>query len=241
MKAAEAFLGSDVKGKEYNGDESKMNKLAITALAAAFGCFSFACADEIIIRPIDNARVWQTVLNPSEPLRWPWIDNADSAVLTVTSHWNNAVNTFVVNKNETDLYGTFALEAPPAGEERLYSVVLEYRAGETAMGTEYARLAYISGVQGRGIEVVKSGHTSTCASVAILAYDRDWSETSSAASGATLTVTPPGETIELAGTSGYEPFKLAQGVSHLELAFDGDVVWSADAARVNPGIVISIR
>ncbi|GEM_PF-3302982 len=218
-----------------------MNKLAITALAAAFSCFSFACADENIIRPIDNARVWQTVLNPSEPLRWPWIDNADSAVLTVTSHWNNAVNTFVVNTNGNDLYGTFALEAPPTGEERLYSVVLEYRAGETAVDKKYARLAYISGVQGRGIEVVKSGRNSTSDSVAILAYDRVWSETSFAATNATLTVTPPGETIELAGTSGYEPFKLAQSSSYLELAFDSDVVWSSDAVHVSPGIVIVIR
>ncbi|MFA7173150.1 MAG: hypothetical protein WC340_07005 [Kiritimatiellia bacterium] len=217
-----------------------MNKLIITALAA-FGCFSLACASENIIRPIDNARVWQTVLNPSEPLRWPWINNTDSAVLTITSHWNNAANTFVVNKTENDLYGTFALEAPPAGKERLYSVVLEYQAGETVVKTKYARLAYIAGVQGRGIEVVKTGRNSTDDSVTILAYDREWSAASLAASGATLTVTPPGDTIELVGTSGYEPIKLAQGSSLLELAFDGDVVWSANAAHLNPGIVIIIR
>ena len=199
--------------------------------------------DPVMVRPAAEGRIWQTVLDPSKPIEWPWVLGSDSARLTITSHWDEAVSTVVVEKEDGDLYGAYSMPGAPEGEERLYSVGLEYLSGDKVIGREYARLAYIPGVQGGGVTVLdpeSKKWKKTKAQSVLLAYDRAWHSNSVDAVSATLSISPDTE-IVLNGTSGYVPFRPTAEGNTLTLSFDGEPFWTANLWSANLGMLLLIR
>ena len=219
-----------------------MKNLVLILILAVVATASSA-AEVVMVRPESEGRIWQTVLDPSKPIEWPWVLGSDSARLTITSHWDEAVSTVVVEKEDGDLYGTYQMPGAPEGEERLYSVGLEYLSEDRVIGREYARLAYIPGVQGGGVTVLTPESRKwkkTKAQSVLLAYDRAWHSNSVDAVSATLSISPDTE-IVLSGTSGYEPFRPSTEGNALTLSFDGAPFWTANLWLANLGTLLLVR
>lgn len=204
-------------------------------------------ADPITVFPESEGRIWQTVVDSSAPIEWPWEGGADAARLVIASHWDGAVTTATVARATGARRGAYDGVAAgtlgaPAGEERLYSLVLEQLAGETVVAAETARLAYVPGVAGGTITVrnARSANWSRTKSPSVLlAYDRAWTNETASAASAALDVS--GAALDLAGTSGYEPFAPRQEGDALTLSFDGADAWHADLRLLALGMMLLFR
>jgi len=201
-----------------------------------------------IIRQTDNARIWQTVLDPSAPLAWPWHGLADSAALSITNEVTGLVSDVVVNRGEGEIRGTYALAGPTDGSEGLFSVALVQYAGETMLSSDFARLAYTPGAGGAAVTVRSTRRVPwrKAGQVAPFAYDAAWcgvspGDVSSAAvawSAAEGTV----GTNALSGASGWGTVALGSSrLVTLSLLFDDEVCATGEASSVTPGCMFIFK
>ena len=202
------------------------------------------CATPILARA--DARVWQTVFKPSEPLAWRWAPEAVSARLTVTNALNRreAASQTVARVGD-GLYGTYRLPDVARSTETgegLVDVVLEQLDDlDAVVDRSVARLALLPGSDGGAFRVEKrkpSGWRMRDARVA--AYDAMWSDATKGATSAVAVLAAPGEApVERAldGTGGYFDVQPAQGV--LSLSFDG--VCADEGVLRLGGLLLSYR
>ena len=208
-------------------------------LTGIFAAVSAAAVGATILPPSD-ARVWQTVFDPSQPLAWRWETGAASATLTISNLLTGTeVATAAVGRAEGEPYGSYALN-PAAGAspfgETLYDVVLrQLDASDAVLDVETARLAYLPG----NFAVVKDRHLGILDSPRIAAYDSGWTNVTAHATSAFYTFTPRGgsaATVELAGASGYFAVRKT---GQLSLGFDElSAVWTADIASRRGSAII---
>ena len=205
-----------------------------------------SAAPAITLRPAEG-RIWQTCLKPSEPIRWPWIDGATAARLTVESLCDGKTRVHTVERTGADLYGTKAL--PPnrrAGSERLFDLTLEYLDGENVVATETARVAVLPGVDGGKIGLRDSGSADWSMSPykhPMFAYDADWTEDEvetislqQSVGGATAT------TRDLDGSSGYDVADASDGsTTALSLLYDGVEAFTGACRYVGQGMLLLFR
>jgi len=210
---------------------------------------SVLTANALTVRsPIADGRVWQTVLAPSEPLQWPWLDAADSAKLVITNHAAGTVDEVIVERAENEQYGAYALNVPAAPEEKLYSVALFQYADETRLSADWARLAYIPGVPGGNGATVRAAAPAAdwkkSEPVAVFAYASVWTNATADAGTVAVAWINKGVSVSrpLEGTSGYDALPLPRGVDALlTLSFDGNDVWGGTVCFGFPGFMLSIR
>ena len=195
---------------------------------AAFGASAASADVAIDVRPISETRVWQTVLKPSEPLEWPWANGADAAVVTVTNHCTGGVSVSRVERRAEESYGKFYMVRPEQPDEQLYSVVLEQVSGEAVLSRDYARLAYVPGVEGGGVRVRSAKAMRRSEEVAVFAWDSAWQTNEvDSASFAWVGYSSSGEE-PLTATSGWSCLRLVPiEETLLSLSFDDDVEWMA--------------
>lgn len=205
-----------------------------------------SAAPAITLRPAEG-RVWQTCLKPSEPIRWPWIDGATSARLTVASLCDGKTRVYTVERTGTDLHGAQAL--PPnrrAGSERLFDLTLEYLDGENVMATETARIAVLPGVDGGKIGLRDPESADWPESLykhPMFAYDADWTEGDVAAVSLQQSVGGAAATTrDLDGTSGYDVVDTADGsTTALSLLYDGVEAFTGACRYVGQGMLLLFR
>ena len=221
----------------------KTARLATIAALTAL-CFSAQAASlarAVTIRSMDALRVWQTAMDPGEPLKWPWLDDSDSATLLISNRLTGATSSATVAKAGSELYGSYAMTQPAAGQEALYSVELVLRAGESEVARRSACIAHANGVAGRPITVRVAGRREwkRFRAPSLATYDADWSM---ATNSATLTATAGRSqaTTALPGASGYTVISsAAAGPCRFDLGFDGAIsAWSADLESFEGGVVI---
>lgn len=200
-------------------------------------------ADGIIVRAVDDGRLWQTCLEPSAPLRWPWELGAETATLTVSNLASGAVSVSTVARDGDAAYGEFAVSAAPLPEERLFAVTLEQSAGDAVVRRDEARIAYIPGVSGGGI-TVRAARPSVwrqSEKSAVFAYDAKWADGDEMSVSWTARDGSSGSR-PLLGTSGYDVVSLADGIwTKLSLMFDGETVASASLVPWHGGFSVIVR
>ena len=215
--------------KSYKVNFSMIRAFCASAIASAAFVASAASSDvAIVVRPISEARVWQTVLKPSEPLEWPWVNGADAAVVTVTNHCTGGVSVSRVERGEEESYGEFGMVRPALPDEQLYSVVLEQMSGETVLSRDYARLAYVPGVEGGGVCVRSTRAMRRSEEVAVFAWDSAWQ--TNEVESASFAWADEGSSGEepLPATSGWSSLRLVPiKETLLSLSFDDEVEWTA--------------
>ena len=130
---------------------------------------------------------------------------------------------------------------PALPDEQLYSVVLEQMYGEAVLSRDYARLAYVPGVEGGGVRVRSTMAMRRSEEVAVFARDSAWqlNEVESA-SFAWVCGGAFGEA-PLPAASGWSCLRLvpAKGTM-LSLSFDDEVEWSA-SIYFRPPFALMIR
>ena len=215
--------------------------VAATALLAA-------SASALTVRTMSDRRIWQTAMNPSAPLSWPWEAGADSAVLTLSNRMNGAVSSIAVAKSGNDLYGSCAVPLPGDGSEAFFAAELALFAGSAEVVRRSADIAYVNGVAGRRFDVQVAGSKAwqKVPSPRLAAYDAAWLDSTAGASEASLSVTGPfagPEVRALPGTSGYTTiFAPEYGRYLFELGFDDNPrVWAASLLCGRRGIALLFR
>jgi len=218
----------------------------IMACAVASPLISLADGP-VIVRSASEGRIWQTVVEPSAPLAWPWAADATRAVLTLTNRCSGAVTAFDVARETDAVRGSQAVSIPAVDGDVLVDAVLVQYNGDTCVSSESARLAFIPGVQGGAMTVRSARPTKwrKCSSPAVFAYDAAWSNESAAATSATFgwSYAPDVQGMRtLAGASGYDAVDLPSLVDvHLTLGFDGTAYWTGDVRAGTPGFLLFIR
>ena len=186
------------------------------------------------VRTKADRRIWQTVMAPSSPLVWPWEADADSARLSFSNRMTRTVTTHVVGKSGDDLYGSYAVTPPAAGQEAFYLAELVLFSGEDEVARYSADLAYVNGVAGRTFDLRPriSSVWRKFSSPRLSSYDAAWSNATAAASSAVLAVTDDRgavSPIETPGTSGYAVLASPRtGNCRFDLGFDAaPAIWTA--------------
>ena len=220
------------------------------AVLTAAGEFIWPVAAEagVIVRQTDNVRVWQTVLDPSSPLSWPWHEMAAFASLSITNEVTGAVLDAVVMRSEGEPRGTYALSRPTDGLEGLFSVTLVQYAGEMKLSSDFARLAYTPGVGGSTVTVRSTRRSKWKKSgpVVPFAYDASWY---GIAPGDVLSADVAWRTAEgsvgtnaLSGASGWGTVALGSSrLVTLSLLFDDEVCATGEASSVTPGCMFIFK
>jgi len=219
--------------------------VAVAALAFLSTAEADTTAPSITLRPAEG-RVWQTCLKPSEPIKWPWIDGATSARLSVTSLCDGKVSAYDVARASGAIYGTQALPSQPDGSERLYDLTLEQTDGTSVLATDTARVAVIPGVSGGSFMLrPTSGKAWLKADTEhpMFAYDTDW--TTNAVATVSLEQSVGGAaatTRDLDGTSGYDVADTSAGsVTALSLLYDGVAAFTGACKYAGQGLLLIFR
>lgn len=205
-----------------------------------------SAASAITLRPAAG-RVWQTCLQPSKPIKWPWIDGATAARLTVNSPCEGKAYAYAVVRADGDRYGMQALPANRCpGSERLFDLVLEYLNGETVLATETARVAVIPGVAGGTIDLRDPAASSWADSPyrhPMFAYDASWADAGDAAVSLRQSIGGAGATVrDLDGTSGYDVADAPGGATtELSLLHDGVEAFAGVCRHVGRGVLLIFR
>jgi hypothetical protein len=220
-----------------------MSAVAAVALASS-AAFAQSGPAPITVRPPEG-RVWQTCLDRSEDLRWPWIDGADSVRVVFASLCTGRRRTVSVGKTEGELYGTSSWPTLAEGEEHLYDVTLTYLSGAEVLESHAARVALIPGVKGGEGAVVRDVDSRAWGKSRVehpmFAYDAAWS--TGVVTQVSLVrqagVDAVSETT-LDGLSGYD-VALAVPSASLSLLFDGEEALSALVRYAPIGTTIIVR
>lgn len=169
----------------------------------------------VMLRSIEQQRLWQTDFSPDQPLRWCW-GWADSAEVTVVNHGKSRATAQVhtVERTGNELFGSFALPLPrnfAAGGEGLYDVTLVLRKGVAVLSTETARIARVHAATGGSIDVIPStdGKWGELVGDGVLAYDTEWQADRSAAVSFVVEKGETSRTVPLEGANGYAPLDLS--------------------------------
>lgn len=231
--------------------ERRGGRVRITLCALAAGVLGAWCAGAQgeVVRSAANGRVWQVNLAPDEPLRWPWTTGATSARLVVSNVCAQTVSEAAVARQTDELFGAFPLTVAPAPSEQLFDLVLtqfldDGSDGARALSVDRARIVYLPGIHGNGIDVCASRRLRTSESVVVFPYDRAWASATGAATAASVSWTSGGESGSraLAGTSGFDALPLERLCkTRLTLAFDGSPCWKALVRFGAPGTLLMIR
>ena len=129
----------------------RASRLTSTCLAVAlFGVFSVFAAT---IRAKSDMRLWETVLDRSRPLEWPWEEAADSATVSFSNRLTRACSTVTIARAEGASRGSCESPVVQPGVEALVDVTLVQKAGGVAVAQESAVLAYVVGAGGGPITV----------------------------------------------------------------------------------------
>ncbi len=225
-----------------------IKRMAIAALAAVlastFPTSACAASHPTTVRSMSDLRIWQTAMDPSEPLKWPWELDSNTAILTLSNRLTGAKSTATVAKSGDELYGSCAVPAPASGKEAFYAAELVLRSGSAEVARYTADIAYVDGVPGRPI-TIRSASTrdwSRFSSPALTTYDAAWTDTTGPA---TLTASSGGieTTTALPGESGYAVISSQDvGACRFDLGFDGmRSVWSASLKYIGVGLTLLIQ
>ena len=218
-------------------------KLSVCICSAAAGAalagtaLSQTTVGPTVFRSADNGRVWQVNLAPDEPLQWPWETGATQARLTISNLCAGTASEVIVTRQGNELFGRYPLAVETVSAEQLYTIGLKqlYHPGEDdekCVATVSARIVWLPGVLGRGIDVNPARRRQHADTVMVFAYDKAWSSGAHAAETASLSVTPKGGVAsvrDLVGTSGFDTVTLgATGDASLAPQFDGQPYWLSD-------------
>ena len=220
-----------------------MAVFSVSALSHA--AVAAAAVSGITVRQTENHRVWQTSLNPYEPLEWPWTASADSAEICATNELTGAVACETVLRGDGEARGSWALPAYDGVDDEVFTVVLVQKAGETVLSSESARVARTPGVEGTPVTVrsTKRGRWSKPTPKVVFSYDSGWFGAPEGESA--VAVSAPGVaavTNSLDGASGWDVAALPNGVpTKLELFFGGRVYAAGESRYPLPGALIIFR
>lgn len=222
-------------------------RLLLSGLVSAMVAASphLLSADGILVRTMEDGRLWQTCLDPSAPLVWPWVIGAESAMLTVSNLTSGTVTATMVMRDGDAEYGQFTMDIPQVPAERLFFVALEQSADDVVLQRDSARIACIPGVGGGGITVraAKASVWRQSEKSAVFAYDERWAN--GGVSEASVSWTSGDGSSggrALSGTSGYGIHSLLGGTwTNLSLMFDGVSVASASLTPWHGGLSVVIR
>ena len=194
----------------------------------------------ITVRPPEG-RIWQTCMNPSEDLKWPWAEGASSARVVFDLLCDGKSKTVVVNRQAGASYGTCAWPANRNGGERLYDITLTQLSGESVLETQTARVAMLPGVGGVGSATVRDpslpGWGDARVRNPMFAYDAAWSTGEVAAVSMSV---DGGAASPLSGEGGYDVLPAASSPA-VSLLFDGVVEYGATCRYLPYGSVFVIR
>ncbi len=228
-------------------ETSTAYRLLLSGLVSAMVAASphLLSAEGILVRTMEDGRFWQTCLDPSAPLVWPWVIGAESAMLTVSNLTSETVMVATVMRDGDAAYGQFTMDIPQLPVERLFFVALEQSADDVVLQRDAARIAYIPGVGGGAITVraAKASVWRQSEKVAVFAYDERWAngDISEALVSWTSGDGASGSRT-LADTSGYGIHPLSGGTwTNLSLMFDGVSVASASLTPWHGGLLVVIR
>ncbi len=98
-------------------------------------------------------RLWETVADRAQPLKWPWEEAADSATLSFSNRLTKACSTVAVARAEGASRGSCAHPVVQPDVEGLVDVTLVQKAGGVTVARESAVLAYVAGAGGGPITV----------------------------------------------------------------------------------------
>ena len=199
------------------------------------------------VLPKDDARIWQTVFSPNDPLTWRWAEDSTRAEVVVSNMLNGAVSSSgVVNRAEGAKYGSCAMPDPARNAETgegLVDVQLrQYDSSSSVVYSRKARLAFLPGVNGGEFNVEKGGakfgrHSSS----RVVPYDAAWAG-ASGASRATAVFTPPNGEIEqtaLGSWSGFFAHHKGQGTLAVEFEGSEDVLVSQ--VYIPLGLILNLK
>lgn len=204
-----------------------------------------SAAPAITLRPAAG-RVWQTCLKPSEPIKWPWIDGATAARLTVESLCDGKSSVITVEREDASLYGTSVWPERPEESERLYDLTLEYMDGNEVLSTETARVALLPGAAG-GAFTIQNPNSTRWQKVKVehpmFAYDADWAEDEVETVSLGQSVGgAAAETRDLDGTSGYDVADTSGSLTTaLSLLYDGVEAFTGACRYVGGGLLLLFR
>ena len=134
-----------------------------------------ASAFGLTVRTKADARYWQTVFHPEEPLAWDWDDGADSATVTFSNRVTQTVSSVIVSREGASSMGS--VEFPPAGaDEDFFAVDLVQRRESDEVSRQGADVVRVQGADGTPIRVrTKSSRDwSRLKAPRLSAYDPAW-------------------------------------------------------------------
>ena len=150
---------------------SRQHAYLLVALLCALPCVAAT------IRTKSDMRLWQTVVDRSAPLAWPWEDGADSATLVFSNRLTQAVTVVAVPRGEGETRGV--CNRPVAQEgDILFDVTLVQSGGGTELARESASLAYVACAGGGPITVRAKGTDDwrRVRAARVTAFDPAWRE-----------------------------------------------------------------
>ena len=220
------------------------------ALCEAAQCVS---SDAVVVRSMENRRLWQTNFTAGEPLSWRW-ESATCAVVTITNHTLRQVLSVSVTRTGNELFGSMKLDLPSefetGGVECLLDVLLELYAGDSPLSIHSARVACLPGANGRAPIVVRACLASEWKvnGSIMLAYDSAWylssaEEISLQAVGATSGIVA---NIPSEGLSGYVPFRMRtflpqDALATLSMVVDGGTCETVRLRWADGGFILCVR
>ena len=193
------------------------------------------------VLPKDDARIWQTVFSPNEPLAWRWAESSTSAEVSVSNLLHG-----IVNRAESAKYGSCAMPDPArnveTGEGLVDVLLRQYDSSSSVVYSRQARLAFLPGVNGGEFKVEKGGAKfGRHASSRVVSYDAAWAG-ASGASRATAVFTPQDGVIEqtaLDSRSGF--FAQHKGKGTLAVEFEGSEATLVSQVYIPLGLIINFK
>ena len=223
-----------------------MKKIALMGITLVM-LAEVACALPVVYRNPADGRVWEVVLDASEPLVWQWAEGAVSATVTVSNVLSGAMSEANVSRaGSRD--GSYVL--PQSGaDEQLFDVTLAQTDGSATVSEQTVRLKV-----GSATTVYVDANDTEFTSLTeprIYGWSDLWAEESAgAASAALATAVKNGAAIgnwTLPSTGGYgamsvkETFGGKRGPVTAALAFDGTTFLTADLLAKALGFSIIFR
>ena len=225
-----------------------MKKIALMGITLVM-LAEVACALPVVYRNPADGRVWEVVLDATEPLVWQWADDAVSATVTVSNVLSGATAATTVARGGGEAAdGSCALPASGEGEQ-LLDVTLAQADGTATVAEQTVRLKVGSSATVFVDAADKDFQALT--EPRVFAWSDLWAEESAGAASATLaTSVRNGAAIgnwTLPATGGYgamsvkETFGGKRGPVTAALAFDGTTYLTADLLAKALGFSIIFR
>ena len=197
------------------------------------------------VLPCGNARVWQTVFAPSDPLVWRWAEDSVSADVTVTNLLTGAVsNIGPVARLDASAYGSCAMPNPARSDETGEGLVdvsiRQYDSSQAVVYSRVARLAFLPGVNGGSFTVERnSAKFGKYLSPRVVPYDAAWADAPSATAAAAVFAPDGGVGVmsPLETVSGF--FAQKKGKGSLSVEFDDGAAALTAQLYVPRGAIIT--